>query len=177
MGGGLRGVHRREKMELKVVGVWRRSLYGSAATKGGEAQEERKGRWFPGLCGGDGGRERKGGGVRSHLDQRTSSRSSRSGPRSCQSASSSSCPKNRAQGPRPGGDEVVPEASQTQPQDEESAHLFSDSTQYTAPILCRVSRRCRHRGSGVGGEDQGSRRTRGCCLGLRAWGTSLFLFQ
>ena len=36
--------------------------------------------------------------------------------------------------PRPGGDEVVPEAK-NQPM------FFSDSTQDTTPILCRVSRR------------------------------------
>lgn len=122
------GGHRRERRGLKVVvllvGVWCRSLAGSAATKGAEARGERKGWWFPGLFGGDGGRgEERGGEGAGHIltkgprhrSRGKQTRSSRSGPRSCQSASSasSSCPNNRAQGPRPGGDEAVPEASQT----------------------------------------------------------------
>lgn len=125
--GGGGGGHKREKRGLKVVvllvGVWCRSLAGSAATKGAEARGERKGWWFPGLFGGDGGRgEERGGEGAGHIltkgprhrSRGKQTRSSRSGPRSCQSASSasSSCPNNRAQGPRPGGDEAVPEASQ-----------------------------------------------------------------
>lgn len=111
-------------MVVLLVGVWCRSLAGSAATKGAEARGERKGWWFPGLFGGDGGRgEERGGEGAGHIltkgprhrSRGKQTRSSRSGPRSCQSASSasSSCPNNRAQGPRPGGDEAVPEASQT----------------------------------------------------------------